>query len=471
MSPTSRPDRPWLAFAVAGTAIYLTILDLFIVNVAIESIGSDFAATTAADLSWVLTIYAILFAAVLVPAGRLGDRFGRRRMFSAGLGLFLLGSLLAGLAPTYGLLLAGRAIQAVGAALATPNSLGAVLPMFEPRRRPAVLGVWGTIAATGAASGPPLGGILAQTDWRWIFLVNLPVGLVALLLTARLVRESPTEQGTRTDWLGATTLGGAIAALTLGLAQGETWDWDGRVLAAGLVALTLGALLALRSRSHPDPILEPDLFRRRGFGATMLATAAFWGAFAALLLASSLYLTAVRDYDVLEAGLRMAPGPAASAIAAAVAGRLAGRVPPLRLALAGTAALAAGALALGATLGDTSSYAWTFLPGSLLAGIGAGTAIPNLLALALVGVPPQRFSTGVAVYTVFRQIGSAVGTAAWVAAIGTASLTLSATYRLGWWVVTGGALVALAALMSVAARTIVPGPTAAAPLEPAEPGR
>lgn len=469
MSAPVRHDRPWLAFAVAGTAIYLTILDLFIVNVAIESIGSDFAATASSELSWVLTIYAILFAALLVPAGRLGDRLGRRRMFSGGLLLFLLGSLLAGVAPGYELLLAGRAVQAVGAALATPNSLGAVLPMFEARQRPAVLGVWGTIAASGAASGPPLGGVLAQADWRWIFLVNLPVGVVALLLTTRLVRESPPEEGTRTDWLGALALGGAIAALTLGLAQGETWGWDGRVLAAGSVAAALGGVLALRSRSHPSPILEPDLFRRRGFGAAMLATTAFWGAFAALLLASSLYLTAVRGYDVLEAGLRMAPGPAVSAVAAAVAGRLAGRVSPLRLALVGTTALAAGALALGASLGDASSYAGTFLPGSLLAGIGAGTAIPNLLALALAGVPAHRFSTGVAVYTVFRQVGSAVGTAAWVAAVGTASLALSATYRLGWWVVAGGALVALAALVSVAARTMNPEAEPSPPLEPAEP--
>ncbi|NYJ00542.1 EmrB/QacA subfamily drug resistance transporter [Nocardioides thalensis] len=459
----SAAPRPWLAFSVAGTAIYLTILDLFIVNVAIGAIGSDFAATSAADLSWVLTIYAILFAAVLVPAGRLGDRFGRRRVFSAGLGLFLLGSLLAGIAPGYGVLLVGRAVQAVGAALATPNSLGAVLPMFEQRQRPAVLGVWGMIAASGAASGPPLGGILAQVDWRWIFLVNLPVGLVALVLIARVIRESPAEQGTRTDWVGAATLAAAIAALTLGLAQSESWGWDARVLGAVLVAAVLGALLALRSRRHPDPILEPDLFRRRGFGAAMLGTAAFWGAFAALLLASSLYLTAVRGYDVLEAGLRMAPGPAVSAVAAAVAGRLAGKVPPLRLALAGTAALAAGALVLGITLGDTSSYAWTFLPGSLLAGIGAGTAIPNLLALALVGVPPHRFATGVAIYTVFRQVGSAVGTAAWVAAIGTGSLALAATYRVGWWVVVAGALVALGALVSVAARTMAPEP----PPEPA----
>jgi EmrB/QacA subfamily drug resistance transporter len=462
--PTPPPaERPWLGFAVAGTAIYLTILDLFIVNVAIDSIGSDFAATTASDLSWVLTVYAILFAAVLVPAGRLGDRLGRRRVFSLGLALFLAGSLLAGLAPSYGLLLLGRAIQAVGAALATPNSLGAVLPMFAPQQRPAVLGIWGTIAASGAASGPPLGGILAQADWRWIFLVNLPVGIAGLLLVPRLIRESPTEEHTVTDWFGSLTLAGSIAALTLGLAQSEAWDWDLRVAAAAIVAVGLGSVVALRSRRHPSPILEPGLFRRPGFGAAMLATTAFWGAFAALLLASSLYLTAVRGYDALEAGLRMAPGPAASAVAAAVVGRLAGRVPPLRLALTGTAALAVGALLLGATLGDHSSYTATFLPGSLLAGVGAGAAIPNLLAIALVGIPPTRFSTGVAVYTVFRQIGSAVGTAAWVAAIGTASLGSSTSYRLGWWVIAGGAVLALASLLGVRIRVEVAQPAVAQP--------
>jgi EmrB/QacA subfamily drug resistance transporter len=435
-----------MAFAVAGTAIYLTILDLFIVNVAVESIGSDFAVARVADLSWVLTAYAILFAAVLVPAGRLGDRLGRRRVFSIGLGVFLIGSLIAGVAPSYSWVLVGRTVQAVGAALATPNSLGAVLPMFAPQQRAVVLGVWGTIAATGAASGPPLGAILAQVDWRFIFLINIPVGIVALVLIPRLIRESPTQPNISADWIGAVLLGTAIAALTFGLAQSETWGWDARVWGAGAVAIGLGIVVAIRSRSHPSPIIEPDLFRRRGFSAAMLATTAFWGAFAALLLASSLYLTVVRGYEVLEAGLLMAPGPAISAVAAAFAGRLAGKIPPLTVALVGTIGLALGALLLGLSLGEESAYLTTFLPGSLLAGIGAGTAIPNLLALALVGVPPSRLSTGVAIYTVFRQLGSAVGIAAWVAAIGAATVGGAIDYRAGWWVITGLATLALVAL-------------------------
>ncbi|MEV1128722.1 MFS transporter [Agromyces sp. NPDC049794] len=450
-SPPRFSERPWLAFAVAGTAIYLTVLDLFIVNVAIESIGADFGTDTAAELSWVLTVYAIMFAAVLVPAGTLGDRFGRRRLFLVGLALFLVGSLLAGVASGYAILLVGRAIQAVGAAVATPNSLGAVLPMFAPQRRPVVLGVWGTIAASGAASGPPLGGLLAQADWRWIFLINLPVGLLALVAAPRVMKESrTTETSTRTDWIGALALAGAIGSITLAFAQGPEWGWGLPVVGSIATAMLLGAVVVLRARSHPHPIIEPALFRRPGFGASLLATAAFWGSFAGLLLASSLYLTAVRGYDVLEAGLRLAPGPAISAVAAAVAGRLAGRIAPIALAVSGTAALAIGAVLLGLSLSDDASYLWAFLPGSLLAGVGAGTAIPNLLALALVGIPPNRYSTGVAVYTVFRQIGAAVGTAVWVASVGTASLAIAANYRLGWWAVAGLAVIALVSLAFVA---------------------
>ncbi|NLP85103.1 MFS transporter [Microbacterium sp. CFH 90308] len=451
MTRTSGVGRPWLAFSVAGTAIYLTILDLFIVNVAVGSIGSEFGVDSVPDLSWVLTVYAILFAAVLIPAGRLGDRLGRRRMFSIGLAVFVIGSLVAGIAPTYTWVLTGRAIQAIGAALATPNSLGAVLPMFTPQQRATVLGVWGMIAASGAASGPPLGAILAQADWRFIFLINIPVGVVALMAIPRLIPETPTERKTAADWFGAIMLGTAIAALTYGLAQSETWGWDVRVWSAVVVALALGIGVAIRSRSHPNPVIEPDLFRRRGFGAAMLAMAAFWGAFAALLLASSLYFTAVRGFGVLEAGLLMAPGPAVSAVAAAVAGRMAGRIPPLTLALAGTVGLVLGTALLALSLGEASGYAATFLPGSLLAGIGAGTAIPNLLALTLVGVPPTRLSTGVAVYTVFRQVGSAVGIAMWVAAIGTVSLG-TAAFRAGWWVIAGLAGFALVTLVVVAWR-------------------
>ena len=193
--------------AVVGLAVFLSILDLFIVNIAFPDLRTDFSGSSLAGLSWVLTGYAIVYAAVLVPAGRLGDLYGRRKLFVGGLGLFTLGSALCAMAPSLGTLVAARVLQGIGAAALTPNSLGLVLPLFPPEKRSTVIGAWAAIGAVGASIAPPLGGLLVEVSWRLIFIVNVPLGLIAIVLALRLAPEVRDARATRLpDVLGIAVL-------------------------------------------------------------------------------------------------------------------------------------------------------------------------------------------------------------------------------------------------------------------------
>src|ERR687886_2538369 len=182
--------RPWRTFALISIGVFASLLDLFIVNITFPDLRRDFATADLAQLSWVLNGYAIVFAALLVPAGRLVDLYGRRRGYVLGLTLFTVASAACAVAPWAGFLIAARVVQGAGAAILTPSSLGVVLPAFAPRARPAVIAAWAAVGAVGAAAGPPLGGLLVQASWRWVFLVNLPLGLVSIWYAARRVKES-----------------------------------------------------------------------------------------------------------------------------------------------------------------------------------------------------------------------------------------------------------------------------------------
>src|SRR3954454_17763442 len=198
--PSARPGR---VLMVVGLAVFLSVLDLFIVNIAFPSLQRDFDGVGLSGLSWVLTAYAIVFAATLVPAGRLGDLYGRRRVFVIGLGLFTLGSALCAVAPSVETLVAARVIQGVGAAALTPNSLGLVLPLFPAERRSTVIGAWAGIGAVGASIAPPLGGLLVEVSWRLIFIVNVPLGIAAIVLALRLAPEVRYARASRLpDLLG-----------------------------------------------------------------------------------------------------------------------------------------------------------------------------------------------------------------------------------------------------------------------------
>ncbi|MFL6076202.1 MAG: MFS transporter [Mycobacteriales bacterium] len=409
--------------AVLSTATLLVNLDLFIVNIGFPSIQREFAGASLATLSWVLNAYAIVFAAFLVPAGRLADRYGRRAGFLLGLAVFVLGSAGCALAPDAAALIAARAAQAAGGALIIPASLSLLLAAVPAERRAKAIGTWVAVGATAAGAGPVVGGLLVKASWRWIFVVNLPIGLLALVAAARVVPESRDRApGRFPDLPGTGLLVLGVGALALGLVKGPVWGWTSRDELV-TAAVTAGALLAFVARSarHPSPVVDPSLLRTRSFGLTALGLLVFTCSFSALVLGSVLFLTRIWGYSSVEAGFAIAPSPlVVPLVARGVAAALARRYGPHRVAVAGNLLLAAGAACWALSLGAARSYPADLLPGLLLSGAGVGLALPSLTTIGVSGLPAERFATGSAVLNMFRQVGAVLGIAVLVAIVDSA---------------------------------------------------
>lgn len=444
--------RRWLVLLVTSVAVFMALLDVTIVNIAFPDIRRAFAHDSLADLSWVLNAYSILFAAALVPGGRLADRLGRKRLFLAGILLFLAASVTSGLAGSLSVLVAARGVQAVGAAILLPTSLGLVLPEFPVQQRALVTSIWAATGAIAAATGPSLGGVLVQwQSWRWVFFVNLAIGLPALLPAMRLLHERRDEQATGwPDAVGALLLATAVGALALGIVKGGDWGWaSSRTVGSLLAAAVLSVLLVARSARHPTPVFELSLFRSRSFTVGVVGTLVFSVGFFALLLANVLFLTTVWRYSVLGAGLALTPAPIMAALAAPIAGRLADRFGQRVIAIPGGLLFGAGPTLLAATTAGAAHYWAAFLPWALLAGCGIGLTLPAFSSAAVAELPRPRFATGIAVSACFRQLGAVIGTAGLVALLNAARPGhLLGAFHAGWRLM--GAAGLLAAVAAVA---------------------
>jgi EmrB/QacA subfamily drug resistance transporter len=429
--PVSEPDgrrrrripREWRILLVTSVAVFMAFLDVTIVNVAFPSIGADFPGTSLADLSWVLNAYNVVIAAMLVPAGRLADRVGQRRLFFGGLGLFLAGSVLCGAAPDPGFLIGARVVQAIGAAALIPTSLALVLPEFPPERRAVATSVWAAAGAVAAATGPSLGGVLVDAGgWRWAFFVNVIVALAIIPGRRLLVDRTDPAGADPPDVLGAALLATSIGALALGIVKAPDWGWtDDRVLAAWAVSLVALAVLALHSRRHPAPVLEPGLLAIRSFAianATMLTLAA---GFYALLLCNVFFLTDVWGYSVLKAGFGVTPAPLAAAVAAVVGGRLTERHGPRIVLVPAIAAGAVACLVYRGLTGVEPAYVSEWLPAQIVSGASFGMAFAALATATVMNLPPNRLATGTALSSCARQIGAVLGIATLIAVLGSPS--------------------------------------------------
>src|ERR1700754_4057265 len=265
-------ERRWKVLIVTAVAVFMAFLDVTIVNVAFPSIEAAFPSASVASLSWVLNAYNIVFAALLVPAGRIADLVGRRRVFFIGLGLFLAASAACGLAPSEWVLVGARVFQAAGAALLVPTSLGLLLPEFPPERRATATALWGAIGGVAAATGPSLGGLLIEwTDWRLVFFVNLVLGAAALVPARRLLVEvRDPDRGAVPDALGIVLLAGGVGALSLGIVEAPDWGWgSARVLGSFVAFVVLFGGFLYRSATHPHPVLELSLFKVRSFAVAV----------------------------------------------------------------------------------------------------------------------------------------------------------------------------------------------------------
>jgi EmrB/QacA subfamily drug resistance transporter len=436
---------------VLSVAAFMASLDLFIVNVAFDDIGRDFSGSSLADLSWILNAYAILYAALLVPLGRLADRYGQKAGFLTGLALFTLASAACAAAPSLGALIAFRGVQAIGAAALTPTSLGLLLTATPPERRVRAVRIWAATGGLAAAAGPVVGGLLVAASWRWVFLVNVPIGLAALLVAAR-VLPNPRHDTTAAmpDLPGAMLLTAAIGALALGLVKAPDWGWLSAPVLACLIGAAIGvALFWRRSGRHTAPIIEPALLRVRSFAWSNVTAVAFTIAFAAGLLSNILWLQEVWHYSALRTGLAIAPGPMMVPLFAAIAQRVAHRVPVGWIAAAGCTLFAAGTLLIQFSLGAEPAYLTHALPGWLLTGAGVGLALPTILSQATVDLPADRAATGSAVVNMSRQIGAVLGVSVLVALLGTPhgyAATHAVFTHARWAVFIAAALAAVAAL-------------------------
>lgn len=474
--PTASPTRsPGLVLFVVSAAVFLSALDLLIVNIAFPTLSAEFDASTVA-LSWVLNGYTIVFAALLAPAGRTADRIGRRRVFLAGLGTFLVGSLGCALAWDVGSLIAFRVVQAVGGAMVTATSLALLLVAFPPARRAQAIAVWSMVGGVAAALGPPIGGVLVEVSWRWIFLVNIPVGIVALVVGLRVLPESKDDSETRRpDLVGTVLLVLSVGLLAYALVDAPERGWaSGVVLGAFAGAAVAGALVGLRAARAPRgtvPVLPLALFRVRSFTLASLAMAVFMAGFAGMLLGNVLWLTGGWGFTPTQAGFALIPGPALAALTAVPAGRLGARVGCGPVAAAGMTLFALGTLSWFLRVGADPAFVTEFLPGQFLTGIGVGLTLTNLSAAASSSLPPPSLATGTATFGAARQIGATLGVAVLLAAVAGAGDALPGAQR-GWLLIVclsgAAAVVALAvgrgqhADLQVPAPVAVPAPTPAA---------
>jgi EmrB/QacA subfamily drug resistance transporter len=446
----------WKILIITSVGLFMASLDLFIVNIAFPDMARDFDGASLTNLSWVLNAYAIVFAALLVPAGRIADRVGRKRVFVSGLLLFSAASALCAVAPSIPFLVAARVLQAAGGAMMLPTTLGLILPAFPPEQRATAIGIWSAVGGVAAALGPPIGGLLVQLSWRWIFVVNIPVGIVAAIFAVRVLSEVREPEDGRPDLLGAAELALGIALLTLGIVKGPDWGWaDPRDLACFAGAIALVATFLFRSSRHHSPVIELPLLRVRSFALGNLAAAVFFAGFGTMLLAGVLLLTEVWGFSSLTAGFALSPGPLMAASFSIPSGRLGGRIGQRPVAIAGGLTFAAGFAYILATVGPTPEYARVFLPGFMLGGAGVGMTLGTLPAAVTAGLPASRFATGTAVFGMARQLGSAIGVAVLVALITGASDLLEGL-RHGWWFALGtglGTAALAAAFGPVGART------------------
>ena len=436
-------EQRWKVLTITSVGLFMASLDLFIVNLAFPDLQREFDGVSLSNLSWVLNAYAIVFAALLVPAGRIADRIGRKRVFVGGLVVFSLASALCAVSSSIEFLVAARALQAVGGAMMIPTTLGLILPAFPAAQRPMAIGIWSAVGGVAAALGPPIGGLLVQLSWHWIFLVNVPVGLIAALVAVRTLDEVREPDDGRPDLVGAALLALGIAALTLGIVMGPDWGWgDVRVVGAFVAALALVAAFVFRSARHHAPVIELPLFRIRSFSLANLTTMVFFAGFGAMLLGGVLLLTEVWGYSALKAGFALTPGPLTAAAFALPSGKLGGRIGQRPIAIVGGLLFAVSFAYILVAVGPEPEYLTAFMPGFIIGGAGVGMMLGTLPAAATAALPPERFATGTAVFGMSRQLGSAVGVAVLVALLAgpTASGDLLAGLQRGWWFALGTGL-------------------------------
>jgi EmrB/QacA subfamily drug resistance transporter len=405
--------RKWWTLIVVSVATFMLLLDITVVNTALPAIHEDLGASFT-ELQWVIDAYTLSLAALVLTAGVLADRLGRKRVFAAGLGIFTVASALAGFAPDPTFLNVARAIQGVGGAIMFAVSLALVAQEFKPgRERGVAMGVYGATIGVAVAFGPLVGGALVEgIGWESIFFLNVPIGLAALVVTSRHVQESRDPNASRIDWAGLVTFSTALFLLVLGLIRGNEEGWGSTLIVSLLAAsgVLMAAFVVIQTRVK-EPMLPLHFFKKPAFTGVQLAALAVSSSMFSLFLYITFYLQGYLGHEPLEAGLIYLPLTVTNFFVAAATGALLSKVQARYLMSAGLVMTGAGLLLMG---GIDPSQDWAaLLPGFILAGAGVGVINPVIADVAVSVVPKDQSGMASGINDTFRQVGIAIGIAAW----------------------------------------------------------
>jgi EmrB/QacA subfamily drug resistance transporter len=445
--PTARdavasPGRKKLILTICCMSLFIVGLDNTIVNLALPSIQRELHSQVS-GLQWTIDAYTLVLASLLMLAGSTADRIGRKRTFQLGLVLFSSGSLLCSLAPNTGCLIAFRMIQAVGGSMLNPVAMSIITNIFTgPRERAQAIGIWGSVVGLSMALGPVVGGALVDSvGWRSIFWLNVPVGLLAVVLTALFVPESRAPRPRALDPVGQLLVMTVLATLTYGIIEGPDDGWGSPVIIGCFVAAAVAAVsLVAYERRITEPLLDMRFFRSVPFtGATVTAVCGF-AALAGFLFLNSLYLQNARGFSPLHAGLLTLPMAAMTAVFSTLSGRIVGqRGPRWPLAVAGLGIGATGVL-LGTISPDTP--VWFIVLAYVVFGIGFGMLNPPITNAAVSGMPTAQAGVAAAIASTSRQVGASLGVAVLGSVVtsrihGPFAASFPAASHLGWWIIAG----------------------------------
>jgi EmrB/QacA subfamily drug resistance transporter len=408
--------NPWLVLVVLTSGFFMILLDTTIVNVAIPAMSAGLN-TTLDQILWVLNAYILTYAVLLITAGRLGDLYGQRNLFAIGLFIFTVASALCGFSQNANELIAARILQGIGGAILTPQTLAIITTLFPPERRGAAFGIWGGVAGLATIAGPTVGGaIVTYISWQWIFFVNVPIGIAALIATFAIIPDLRTGRRHGWDILGIVLATAGLFAIVFGLIEGQRYSWGEigsygitipEVIIGGVVVL---ALFIVWERFQAEPLMPLSLFRDRNFAVANWIAAAISFGMLSLFLPVVIYLQTVRGFSALTSGLTFAPMSLTSMVVAPFAGRFADKVGGKYILLTGISLFTIGFGLVAIVAGPDSTWI-NFLVPAIIAGAGIGMTFAPMTTVAMRNISPQMSGAASGILNTTRQLGAAIGSA------------------------------------------------------------
>ncbi len=402
----------WRVFAIASIAIFMSSLDTTILYAGFNNILRSFPTSTAADLSWAMSGYSIVYAAMLIPAGGIADKYGRKKVFMLGTILFITASFACGASPSVFWLIVARVFQSIGACLLTPAALALVLEVFPREKRMVAMGAWGAVGALAAALGPGIGSYIIDVGgWEWAFFINIPIGLFCLWQSFEFLHESvqPREK-MRLDLVGMLQLMLGVGAIAFGIVEMKSANWSQSEL-IGIIVMGLFIILSYIpwAKINPEPLFDLRLFKNKTFLFANLAGISFGIAFSIMFFSFFFWMKNIWHYSLTMAGTAIMPGPLMVVPTAIISGKIASKIGHRRLLITGAITYALSGLWYLLIPDQSPNYLREWLPGLLLSGISVGLVMPSLSAAAVFGLPPKDYAVGSAINNAVRQIGAVIG--------------------------------------------------------------